>query len=104
MIDFTKIIIVRPDINSFMMRPGYGNQTDNDHVNVIKLSPSNFNKQVFLLKKWLKERDNPEDRVMNFECQSDDGCFSFDKYNRIFNSRLRPDEKQELINEGDFIF
>lgn len=103
MIDFTKVLDVDPSKNTFIMEQGFGNPHKVKHISVIELSPSAFNKQLFLLKKWLKEQRHPNDRVMPFECQNEHGCFSFDKFRRIYNSRLKPDENQELIGEGDFI-
>lgn len=99
MIDYTKVIDIRSDINQFIMQVGYGNECEIPSINTLELDGTSFNKQIFLYKKWLKSRSNPSDRVAPFECKNSSGVFSLDKYRRVFNSRLKPGEEHELFIE-----
>jgi len=99
MIDYTKVIDVRSDINQFIMKAGHGNECEVPSINIIKLDSNSFNKQIFLYKKWLKSQSEPSDRVAQFECKNSSGVFSLDKYRRVFNSRLKPGEEHELFTD-----
>ncbi len=93
MINFDMVIDVNVETRTFFLHKGYGEENigpcDRTELNI-----DQFNKHLFLYRKAIKERPDPQDRVELFECDVN-GVYSLDKHDRIIKSRLRPGETFE---------
>jgi len=64
---------------------------------VMVLDQKEFNRILFEAKKYLKEKEDPEDRVFEYEWQDDDPIRSLDKLDRLIEMRKTKVEKHEEL-------
>jgi len=57
-----------------------------------ELTKVEFDRLVFEYRKYLKTKDDPEQRIADFEW-IEDNIYSLEKFKRVYNSRLRANER-----------
>lgn len=90
---FQKVVDVIPDKQTFLQTSNTGEFV----IDIIVLTKQDFSRELFNYRRWLKKSIEPANRVAHFETLNEHGCFSLEKHDRVFNSRLRPGEEDERV-------
>ena len=99
-IDFNTVVDLVPSECTVIVRTG----PDAFDLEKVILTQSDFALFKFEAIRWVRKRPDPQDRLFHFETIGEHGVWSFDKEQRLIESRKTRNEKDKERAEDEAIY